>query len=165
MIKISDSLMLILLISSVYCAGFSSKRQKLYNNPFSRDIIKEAEDISLVYRLSHIYNPSSAYLPQLRKSYLRLEANPAIKKKKRFLETATRAFFNLEDFCLIKKVYEAISLWEFKTSEAIGRLRRFVEHLLKREDGPAILNDLWRNTHPSVLYKLSGFVYALDWEE
>ena len=156
--------MLILLISSVYCAGFSSKRQKLYNNPFSRDIIKEAEDISLVYRLSHIDNPSSAYLPQLRKSYLRLEANPAIKKKKRFLETATRAFFNLEDFCSIKKVYEAISLWEFKTSEAIGRLRRFVEHLLKREDDPAILNDLWRNTHPSVLYKLSGFVYALDWE-
>ena len=164
MFKISYSLSLIFFISYVYCTSISFKSQKVYTHPFARDVIREAEDISLVYRLSFMENPNPAYLPQLRQSFTRLKAKSAVKTEKSFLEAVARAFFNLEDFGSIKESFQIISLQDFKTSEALGRLRRFVEHLLKREDGPGILIDLWRTAPGSELYKLAGFVYALDWE-
>lgn len=128
-------------------------------------LLRQAEDISVAYKVSKMYQPSKEYIPQLRQALQKLKNIPDVASKWRLLNTLAKAFVKVEDYESLADpdLSKHIPFTGYDSKRDF--LKRYVEYLLnKNEHGLELLEYLW-TSYGVETFNLGVVVYALDWEK
>ena len=125
-------------------------------------LLRQAEDISVAYKVSKMYQPSQEYIPQLRQALQRLKNIPDDASKWRLLNTLAEAFVKVEDYESLTDpvLSKHIPFTGYDSNRDF--LKHFVDYLLnKHEKGPELIEYLW-TSYGVETFSLGVVVYALD---